>query len=224
MNLSVLENSPVFKGINQGDLESLLSGITYQVRHFEKDSVIALMGQEMDSLYILLNGSVRGEMMDYSGKTLKIEDIEAPRPLASAFLFGSNRKFPVTVITNTNVEMMVIPRPDFLRLMQNNRQVLTNYLNSISSRAQFLSGRLHFLSFKTIREKIAHFLLQEAGTGMNTVELRSTQQQLADLFGVTRPALARVFGDMEKEGLIRIDRKKIVLLDKERLNVLLRQS
>jgi hypothetical protein len=31
---------------------------------------------------------VKGEMTDYNGKTIKIEDIEAPRPLAVAFLFG----------------------------------------------------------------------------------------------------------------------------------------
>jgi CRP/FNR family transcriptional regulator, dissimilatory nitrate respiration regulator len=223
VDFSILSLSPVFMGIKPDELKQLLNGIVFQVRNYGKGVVVALTGQEMDSLYILMNGSVSGEMMDYSGKTLKIEDIEAPRPLASAFLFGSTRKFPVTVTANTDVSFIVIPRPDFLVLMQRNQVVLANYLNAISSRAQFLSQKLHFLSFKSIREKIAHFLLQQTGSRLNSFELKITQQQLADLFCVSRPALARVFGEMQKEGLISTDHKTITLLDRERLNILLRQ-
>ena len=51
-----------------------------------------------------------------------------------------------------------------------------------------------------------------------------TQQQLADLFGVTRPALARVFGEMQREGLIEIDRKTILLKDRKGLNDLLKNG
>lgn len=221
---SLLINSPVFRGLGPEELEQLLGEVLFQVKHYNKDVMIAQMGQEMESLNILLKGSVRGEMMDYSGKTLKIEDIEAPRPLASAFLFGNMRKFPVTVITNTQVDMMVIPKNEFIRLMQKSQVILTNYLNTISSRTQFLSQKLHFLSFKTIREKIAHFLLQQAGIRYSSVELNNTQQQLADLFGVTRPSLARVLGDMQKEGLISIERKTVKIIDREGLNNLLRES
>jgi CRP-like cAMP-binding protein len=99
--------------------------------------------------------------------------------------------------------------------------MLRNYLNSISSRAQFLSQKLHFLSFKTIKGKVAHFLLQEAGDKFHSIELKNTQQQLADLFGVTRPSLARVFGEMQKDGLIGISNKTITLLNKKALNELI---
>ena len=63
----------------------------------------------------------------------------------------------------------------------------------------FLSQKLHFLSFKTIKGKVAHFFLTQAGEKFHSIELKNTQQQLADLFGVTRPSLARVFGEMQKE-------------------------
>jgi len=105
-----------------------------------------------------------------------------------------------------------------------NSQFLKNYLHIISTRAQFLSQKLHFLSFKTIREKVAHFLLQTTGEKYHSFELRNTQQQLADLFGVTRPSLARVFGEMQKEGLIKIEKKTITLLNKKVLNELLKNG
>lgn len=163
-------------------------------------------------------------MIDYSGKTVKIEDIEAPKPLAAAFLFGKENKFPVTATANNNVKILAIPVIEFLKLLQLNAQLLKNYLHSISTRAQFLSQKLHFLSFKTIKEKVAHYLLQTAGDQFHSFELNNTQKQLADLFGVARPSLARVFSEMQKEGLIRIEKKTVTLLNKNELNELLRNG
>ena len=68
---------------------------------------------------------------------------------------------------------------------------------------------------------MAHFLLQQTGDRLHSIEVKQTQQQLADLFGVTRPSLARVFGEMQKEGMIKIEKKTITLLDKTKLNRLL---
>jgi CRP/FNR family transcriptional regulator, dissimilatory nitrate respiration regulator len=223
-NFQQLAHSPIFFGLPPERIGQLLQGIVYQVKRYPKDYLIASMGDKITHLLIIQKGSVKGEMTDYSGKTLKIEDIEAPRPLATAFLFGQNTTFPVSVTANSETEILTIPIPEFLRLMQADRQILVNYLNAISSRTQFLSNKLHFLSFRSIRGKVAHFLLQEAGYFFQSVEIKQTQQQLADLFGVTRPSLARVLGEMQREDIIRIDRKTIYLLNKEKLNQLLQNE
>ncbi|MFW5773572.1 MAG: Crp/Fnr family transcriptional regulator, partial [Tangfeifania sp.] len=202
INYQLLSKCPVFRGISEKRTEKLLTNIHSQLKSYSKNDVVAIAGQEIAHLYIILAGSVRGEMIDYSGKTIKIEDIEAPRPLVTAFLFGSENKFPVTVTANDDVEIMAIPISEFLKLLQMDVDILKNYLDSISSRTQFLSQKLHFLSFKTIKEKVAHFLFQKAGDRFHSVELKNTQQQLADLFGVTRPSLARVMAEMQREKLI----------------------
>ncbi|AHW59480.1 transcriptional regulator [Draconibacterium orientale] len=224
IDYSVLVKSPLFHGIPDEECRALFSKIHYQVRKFEKDAIVVQGGEEVTNLFVVLSGSVRGEMIDYSGKTVKIEDIEAPRPLAAAFLFGKENKFPVTVTANKKAELLAIPVVEFLKLLQMNTRLLRNYLNSISTRAQFLSQKLHFLSFKTIKEKVAHFLLQQAGDLYHSFELKNTQQQLAEMFGVTRPSLARVLGDMQNEGLIKIEKKTVTLLDKEELNSLLKNG
>lgn len=215
---------PVFRGLNESETKFLLGKIHYQIRNFSKNEVIVVAGEQVRNLYIILSGSVKGEMIDYSGKTIKIEDIEAPKPLAPAFLFGRENKFPVTVTANNNGKILIIPVPEFLKLLQLHTQLLQNYLNNISTRAQFLSQKLHFLSFKTIKEKVAHFLLKQAGTEFHSIKLKNTQQQLADLFGVTRPSLARVLSEMQKEGLIKIEKKTVTLLHKDQLNELLRNG
>lgn len=224
IDYSILVKGPLFYGIPDEECRALFSKIHYQVRKFEKDAIVVQGGEEVTNLFVVLSGSVRGEMIDYSGKTVKIEDIEAPRPLAAAFLFGKENKFPVTVTANKKVELLAIPVVEFLKLLQMNTRLLRNYLNSISTRAQFLSQKLHFLSFKTIKEKVAHFLLQQAGDRFHSFELKNTQQQLAEMFGVTRPSLARVLGKMQNENLIKIEKKTVTLLDKEGLNSLLKNG
>lgn len=224
INYQLLSKCPVFHGISEKRTEELLKHIHYQLKSFSKNDVVAIAGEQITHLYIILSGSVKGEMIDYSGKTIKIEDIEAPRPLATAFLFGAENKFPVTVSANNDVKILAVPISEFLKLLQMELNILKNYLDSISSRTQFLSQKLHFLSFKTIKEKVAHYLLQKAGERLHSIELKNTQQQLADLFGVTRPSLARVLAEMQREKLIVIEKRTVTLLNKQKLNELLRNE
>jgi CRP-like cAMP-binding protein len=224
MNYQLLSQCPLFRGIPEKENKNLLEQIHFQIKSYQKGDIVTDAGEQVKNLLIVLSGSVRGEMIDYSGKTVKIEDIEAPKPLAAAFLFGKENKYPVTVTANNTVKILAIPVSEFLKLLQLNSQLLKNYLHSISTRAQFLSQKLHFLSFKTIKEKVAHFLLQATGEQYHSFELKNTQQQLADLFGVTRPSLARVFGEMQKEGLIKIEKKTVTLQNKTALNQLLQNG
>jgi len=222
LEAEILCQSPIFRGISPDDLQKLFSQIHFQVRTYRKNDLIIVSGEICDRLLIIQQGNVKAEMNDYSGKTIKIEDIEAPRPLATAFLFGKENRFPVTVSANTEVEIVSVTKPEFVKLLQLNSLILNNYLNTISSRAQFLSQKLKFLSFKTIRQKIAHYLLEMAGDKLQTVEIPQSQGQLAEMFGVTRPSLARTLGEMCQDGLIETDRRYIKILDKVRMNELLK--
>jgi len=218
----ILCQSPIFRGISPEDLTGLFSQIHFQVKTYQKNDLIAIGGEICDRLLIIQQGSVKAEMNDYSGKTIKIEDLVAPQPLATAFLFGTQNRFPVTVSATSEVEMVSVPKPEFVKLLQLNALILNNYLNTISTRAQFLSQKLKFLSFKTIKQKIAHYLLEKAGDRLQTVEIQQSQGQLAEMFGVTRPSLARTLGEMCQEGLIETDRRCIKILDKNHMNQLLK--
>jgi CRP-like cAMP-binding protein len=224
INFDVLAKSPVFAGLTTEKLTTLFDGILYRVHRLGKNNLVASTGDECSNLIIVMSGTVKGEMNDPNGKTIKIENIEAPRPLASAFLFGNNNLFPVTVITTTETELLYIPRAEFLKLLQKDQRILINYLNAISSRTQFLTQRIHFLSFKSIRQKIAHYLIELAGDQLSVVELRLTQEELAEFFGVTRPALARSLGELNDEGILHVHRKTIRILDKKKLREMLNEN
>lgn len=222
LQTALLAQSPVFRGIPEEELCKLFRQIHFQIKSYQKNDLIVSGGEICDRLLIIQQGSVRAEMNDYSGKTIKIEDIDAPLPLATAFLFGKENRFPVTVTANNSVETIVIPKGEFVKMLQLNSLILNNYLNAISTRAQFLSQKLKFLSFKTIKQKIAHFLLEKAGDRLSIIDIPQSQEQLAEMFGVTRPSLARTLGEMAQDGLIENQRRAIKILDKERMNQLLK--
>jgi len=209
---------PLFKGIRPSRLEEILGQVFHKTRHFKKGDIISHAGNTCDVLMIMLEGIVSGEMSDFTGKTLKIEDIEAPRPLAPAYLFGMNNQFPVTIVAQSNVRLEVFPKESVIKMMQIDELLLGNYLDIISNRAQFLSQKIKFLTFKTIREKIAHFLLLHSKTGKMEVQFGQTHQQLADLFGVTRPSLTRAILDMEEERIIESNRGTIKIINIKMLN------
>jgi CRP-like cAMP-binding protein len=222
--LSELCKTQLFQGMGVKELKVLIENRPYRLKEFERDTYVAHSQDVCHDLFIVVSGSVRGEMTDFSGKKLKIEDIIAPRPLAAAFVFGRENRFPVDIIANEPARVMIIPRDVLIFLLQNSEVILKNYLNTISSRAQFLSGKIRFLSFKTIREKIANYILMHSANDDQTFTLDQSQTELADFFGVTRPSLARTLARMEEEGMIRTKRREITILNREKLNKLLHNS
>lgn len=215
-----ISKSLLFKGLTPVQIQKLLEELPYQVKKFDKNELLALHGEECNSLVIIATGSVKGEMPDASGKVIKIEDIAAPGLLAPAFLFGQNNCYPVDITANEPVTIISIPRETLLRIFQTDVIVLRNFLNAISNRAQFLSNKIRFLSFRTIRGKIADYLLRNADN-QGLVVLQKSQQELADSFGVARPSLARVLGEMQDEGIIRSDRRTVQLLNRTKLKLML---
>ena len=111
-----LSQNRLFRDMDFKEICTLLEAISYKQSTFHKEDVIAFEGDEVNGLYILLNGSVRGEMTNYQGKVVKIEDINGSQLLAPAFLFGGDRHYPVDIIANMKSECIYISRLSFAKL------------------------------------------------------------------------------------------------------------
>ena len=203
--------------MTEEEIELVLSGTSHRIRKFKAGNLIAQCGEPVNSLMIVISGTVKGEMVDFKGRVIKIEDIPAPGALASAFLFGNKNRYPVNVISITPTELLVFDKSDFLKLLMTRDIILINFLSMISNRSQFLSEKIKFLNFKTIKSKLAYYFLQKAGKETASINLDVTQNELAEFFGVARPSIARVLGELENEGLLEAKGKNIKILDKERL-------
>ena len=216
--IPVLVNNPLFRGITPERLFADLEEISFHTRSYKKGEILAQQGAVCNRLVILTKGSVRGEMIDYSGRLIKVEDIAAPRAIAPLFLFGEENRYPVEVTANEPTEVIELPKPSVLSLFRKNEQFLENYMNLSANYARTLTDKLFFMSFKTIRQKLASYLLRLYKQQQQThITLDRSQQELSDYFGVSRPSLARELAHMQEDGLLIADRKHITILQKEEL-------
>ena len=212
--IPALVNNPLFRGITPERLFADLEEISFHTRSYKKGEILAQQGAVCNRLVILTKGSVRGEMIDYSGRLIKVEDIAAPRAIAPLFLFGEENRYPVEVTANEPTEVIELPKSSVLSLFRKNEQFLENYMNLSANYARTLSDKLFFMSFKTIRQKLASYLLRLYKQQQQThITLDRSQQELSDYFGVSRPSLARELA----HGLLIADRKHITILQKEEL-------
>ena len=216
--IPTLVNNPLFRGITPERLFADLEEISFHTRSYKKGEILAQQGAVCNRLVILTKGSVRGEMIDYSGRLIKVEDIAAPRAIAPLFLFGEENRYPVEVTANEPTEVIELPKSSVLSLFRKNEQFLENYMNLSANYARTLSDKLFFMSFKTIRQKLASYLLRLYKQQQQThITLDRSQQELSDYFGVSRPSLARELAHMQEDGLLIADRKHITILQKEEL-------
>lgn len=219
----IVQECPLFLGLTREELSGLLALCSCRIRSFKKGELVAAAGDEIGFMHIIVHGHVKGEMVDFAGKVIKIEDIEPPRPLAPAFLFGKHNRYPVNITAGVDVKILSIPRDEFLKMMQTSGRVLRNFVNIVSSRGQFLSNKIRFLSFSTIKGKLAQYLLdlsKKEGTG--PMQFSHSQAQLSELFGVARPSVGRAISEMNQEGIIRTEGKQVQILDQTRLTSLLK--
>lgn len=227
INTMELSQCPVCKAISKENLDYLFQNMKFGVTIYNKGDIIARQGDICKHLYLLVKGAVTTEMVTESGSVLAIENIKAVRPLASAFLFAQDNRFPVDVTATEESTIITIPKEEVIILFQKDTKFLESYTRYNSDKTQFLSNKLQMVTIKTIRGKLANYLLEQLAKchsispAINTFYMDKNQTELSKYFGVTRPALARILGELQQEGVILAERNKITVLNRQALQNLL---
>lgn len=222
--MKALTQCPLFKDIPYEEINKLV-GEGFGIRQFKENEIIISQGAVYSTLLIIIEGEVVGEMNDFSGKTVVIETINAPNLIAPAILYCEQNKIPVNVVTKTDVRVLPISREDLSHILQSNIKVLNNFLRLISERSKFLSDKVRLLRFGTIKSKFSGYLLELYSRKQTlSFTIEHSQQELADMFGVSRPALAKTIGQMIDEGLIWSSNKEYKILNLKELNIIYRDN
>lgn len=223
MDIKTLTRTPLFHSLKENEINRILSDLNIADVYFKKGEILAFQEEVCNRLIILLSGSVKGEMSGPSGKVVKVEDIYAPNPLAILFLFGEENHFPVQVTAREETTALVIPKQSVLSMLRSNETLLKNYLDISANFAAKLSRKLHFMSFRTIRQKLATYIIDLSKiSGSDIVEFDKTKTALAEYFGISRQSLERELTQMIKDNLIQTDKRIIQIKDKSKLIQLIR--
>lgn len=193
----------LFSHLQLTELTRLFRRYPFSFRRYESGNLIAQRGDEYSSLMILVQGELSAEISDAQGHTLKVESLHAPSPVAAGILFGDDNHLPVSLTAVVDAHIISIHRDVLLKMAAEDPKLLRTLLRDAGNRIHFLADKLRFMKFHTIREKLCTYLLElDQRSPGQLLNLPYSMETLAELFGVSRPSLSRVMGNLVDQGLI----------------------
>ena len=219
---AILANCPLFRGLTEDKIKEIVEGRgDYSLTDYRDGEIIAHKDTAYSGLMIIIKGRVHGEMPAPTGRPLLIDPIEAPQLIAPAFLFGGYNKLPIDVVADGDVKIMTLHRGYIFELMQSIVVIMSNFIDIISNRANVWSKKIYFLSFRSLKEKVATYLLEHTTEGYATLPMPD-MLEIAEYFDATRSAIQTVLDEMEKKRLLRSDGKAITVLNRKGLQDILK--
>lgn len=221
MDITDIFKIPLFRNFTHQMQEEFLDKLEYTLDKYPKGETIIRQGQPCHAVHVLLEGKLNVDVLDVSGNEVRVEVIQAPRTFATPHVFAEKNVFPATFSVEEDVTLMRISKDSFFKMMHTMPLLLHNFLCVSTSCNRCTMTRLRVLSFRGIRSRYIYYLLDHLKEGEDTVEMEHNQVQLAEYFGVTRPALSKEIGKLVDSGFIHISRGKVKILNKQALISLL---
>lgn len=208
---------PLFRGLTQSDHDQFLDRHVKEVLTYKKGETIVMQGDPITFVMLLIHGSIRTEMITMEGNVLDIDILDSVVPLAPSFIYGINSKYPFDVIAVEYCIILKISKSAWLDEMANNNQLFKNFLTLNADLTLSLTNKLQMISIKSLRKKLATFILEKTSVKQDSFILKRSRTQLAEFFGVQRQSLARSLKELEDEEIIRLDGRKVKILDRNKL-------
>ena len=193
-----LKRIKLFAGCSDESLERLLESPCRR-QEYPAGRRMLNAGDPCRALMVLVEGQAEARMTGEEGREVLVDHLKAPMLLAPAFLFATPNIVPVEVNAMTDCVVWHINREAFLGFMQHEPTVLRAFLEVLSQRGHFLSGKMRTFAVNGLRNRILEYL--DANGSITSVAAAAEQ------LGATRPSLSRVLSEMVSEGLITKDGK-----------------
>jgi CRP-like cAMP-binding protein len=216
-----LASIPFFSGLDAASLESVGRGM--RTRRFRRGEVIFHQGDPGDALFIVTSGAIKIMLPSDTGDEAILATLRAGDVFGElALLDGAPRSATATALEST--ETLILPRDRFRDLLATEPAIRDALLASLAGELRRLTNHVEELHFLDITGRLASRLARLAtDTGKRqpdgSIRLgsRLTQGDLAAMIGCTRQSVNKLLGVFTDDGLIRLDRDSIVILDLERL-------
>lgn len=224
MNLENLETTKLFHSITEKETERILKCSKSGMKKYPAGAYIFEQGGLPTRLFLLLSGQVQICKDFTSGKRDVLYLVEAGNVFGEIFLFGNREQYWYDAVALTAVTVLEMPWDFFYHFCSNacdhHKQLTQNMLEILSENNFKITRKLHIVTTSSLRERIAIWLIDSMDE-KGAVELRMNREQLADFLGVARPSLSRELMRMQADGLIQVSKKKIVIADRQALELCL---
>jgi|LSQX01.3.fsa_nt_gb CRP-like cAMP-binding protein len=219
---NVADDCMLFNNIEQDELSTILKCLNFKVRYFNKNAIINVAGESFEGVGVVVEGQVSVVKENVAGERIVFSILRPGELFGEMAAFSGIKKWPATVIAQTDCSVIYMPSDKLIgqcaASCPGHRKLITNMLGILSRKAMTLSRQLEYLSIKSMRVRIATFLLeQHKKTGQSTFMLEMNRNELADFLNVTRPSLSREMCRMRDEGILDFHRSSVQISDIEAL-------
>lgn len=187
-----------------------------RLRRFGRDEVVYHRDDPATHLYVLLAGTVKVSMVDELGRETVLNVLRGGDLFGELSLFDGIPR-SATVSTITDSEILLLSGEEFLTILERHPTAMREMLRMLSRNIRRLSERVEDLHLLDVPSRIAKALLDLASHAGSSREVVITQEDVAAMVGATRVSVNRVFADLEQRGLIKCGRRRVEILDADRL-------
>lgn len=191
----------LFAGLDDHELAKIAK--LSQLRTVAKDSEIFHSGDEPDAVFVVVNGKVKIVVTTSDGKELILAVLGAGQVVGEMALLDSSPR-SATVVASTSVDLLVLSREDFQRILDTEPRISSKLLRILCQRLRRANSKMESLAYMDVAGRLARYFLdlardhgQRLGNGWVSVR-RPTHADIAHSIGTSRETVSRLINEFEE--------------------------
>ncbi len=186
----------------------------------ERGKTIFFPGDPAERVYLLKRGAVRLSRVYESGEEITVALLRENSLFGVlSLLTGQKSDRFYHAIAFTSVDLISAPATSVRQAIEKDARVGLLLLQGLSSRILQTETMIETLTHRDMSSRLVSFLLVLCrdfgmpGTRGITIDLKLSHQAIAEAIGSTRVTITRLLRDLRNDGLVEIDRKRIIVFD-----------
>lgn len=215
-----IKNCNLFAQLSASDIAQLES--QSRMRTLKKGEPVYLPHEQADGVLLVASGRVKICHATPDGKQSILGFVDTGEVFGELSLLGTEKRDEY-VETTEKTTLVLLPKQALEEVIRKYPSIVLGVTKLIGSRRQRVEKRLRNLLFRSNRERVIHLLLElcekygvisENAIALN---IRLSHQEMACIIGSTRETVTVVLGQLQKEGFLKIARRRVVITDLDRL-------
>ena len=198
------------------------------IRHLAKDEILYMQGDASPNIYLIAKGRVRMFFTSNEGKEITYQII-GERQLIGESAFLGHAARPTTIRAVNDVSLLSCPVRSLKPYLMESRELNEAVLTLLTDNYDFLCAQVRRLTVYNRFQRVASYLLDQtaednAGIGIVNSTLPYTHEELGVCLNLNRVTVTNILNQFQKQGIVKLGRKKIQVIDKEKLREILENS
>lgn len=186
-------------------------------RKSEKGTIIHNGNMDCTGLLLVKYGQLRAYILSDEGREITIYRLfDRDMCLFSASCMMRSIQFEITIETEKDTELWIIPTEIYKSIMEESAPV-ANYTNELmAARFSDVMWLIEQIMWKSLDKRVASFLLEESSIEESD-KLKLTHEAIANHLGTHREVITRMLRYFQSEGMVKLSRGTVTILNKEKL-------